>query len=151
VYEKSCYYNIDFKVNENATAQEGVIRFSALNIGCLAVVNKEENVVGIFSMRDYIKKVAALNKQNTDIKIKDVCTMSPNIIVAKKTDTLDDCMNKMMFKNIRHLLIMDDKDTKFVGMISIRDLIKEVNKKNKDMITRLSDFNLGKGAYFGSE
>jgi hypothetical protein len=36
-------------------------------------------------------------------------------------------------------------------MISIKDLIKEIMKKNDDLITRLSDFKIGKGAYFGSE
>ena len=56
-----------------------------------------------------------------------------------------------MFKDIRHLLVIDDKNEEFVGMISIKDLIKEINKKNNDIITRLSDFKIGKGAYFGSE
>jgi CBS domain-containing protein len=56
-----------------------------------------------------------------------------------------------MFKGIRHLLVVDDKNDKFVGMISLRDIIREVRKKDKDMITRLSDFSLGKGAFFGSE
>jgi CBS domain-containing protein len=151
VFEKSCYHNVDFKINENATAKEGVIRFSVLNIGCLAVVNNNKKLVGVFSKRDYIDKVAVVNRDCMTVKIKDICTISPNILFAKKTDTLDDCMNKMMFKNIRHLLILDEKDDSFIGMISIRDLIKEVNKKNHDIITRLSDFNIGKGAYFGSE
>jgi CBS domain containing-hemolysin-like protein len=60
-------------------------------------------------------------------------------------------MSKMMFKDIRHLLVIDDKKDEFVGMISIRDLIKEIMKKNNDTITRLSDFKIGKGAFFGSE
>ena len=46
---------------------------------------------------------------------------------------------------------MDDKNEEFIGMISVRDLIKEMMKKNNDTITRLSDFKLGKGAFFGSE
>jgi hypothetical protein len=50
------------------------------------------------------------------------------------------------------LLVCDDKEEdEFVGMISIKDLIKEINRKNEDTITRLSDFKIGKGAYFGSE
>jgi CBS domain containing-hemolysin-like protein len=57
----------------------------------------------------------------------------------------------MLFKDIRHLLVIDDKDEEFVGMISVKDLIKEIMKKNNDIITRLSDFKVGKGAYFGSE
>jgi hypothetical protein len=53
----------------------------------------------------------------------------------------------MLFKDIRHLLIMDDKNEEFIGMMSVRDLVKEMMKKNEDTITRLSDFKLGKGAF----
>ena len=60
-------------------------------------------------------------------------------------------MNKMMFKDIRHLLVIDDRNQEFIGMISIRDLMKEMNDKNHEIITRLTDFKLGKGAYFSSE
>jgi CBS domain-containing protein len=151
VFEKSCYHKVDFKINQNASAQEGVIRFSAFNIGCLAVTNDENKVVGVFSEGDFINKVASVRKDSENVKIKDVCTMSPNIIIAKKSDTLDECMRKMMIKNLRHLLVVDDDNENFIGMISIRDLIKEVNRKNHDIITKLSDFNIGKGAYFGSE
>jgi signal-transduction protein with cAMP-binding, CBS, and nucleotidyltransferase domain len=58
-------------------------------------------------------------------------------------------MTKMLFKNIRHLLIYDK--TVFIGLISIKDLIKPLIDKNKYVVTKLSDFNMGKGAFFGSE
>jgi CBS domain-containing protein len=151
VFQKSCYNKIDFKINQNATTQEGVIRFSVFNVGCLAVTNDENKVVGVFSERDFINKVAAVKKDSENIKIKDVCTMSPNVIIAKKTDSLDECMRKMMFKDIRHLLVVDEKNDDFIGMISIKDLIKEINIKNNDIIAKLTDFKLGKGAYFGSD
>jgi CBS domain-containing protein len=151
VFEKSCYHKIDFKINENATAQEGVIRFSVFNIGCLAVTNDENKVVGVFSERDFINKVASVRKDSENVKIKDVCTMSPNVIIAKKTDSLDECMRKMMFKDIRHLLVVDENNDDFIGMISVKDLIKEINIKNHDIIAKLTDFKLGKGAYFGSD
>jgi CBS domain-containing protein len=151
VFEKSCYHKVDFKINQNASAQEGVMRFSLFNIGCLAVTNDANKVVGVFSEGDFINKIAALRKDSEFVKIKDVCTMSPNIIIAKKSDTLDECMRKMMIKNLRHLLVVDDDNENFFGMISIKDLIKEVNRTNHDIITKLSDFKIGKGAFFGSE
>ncbi len=151
VFEKSCYHKVDFKINQNASAQEGVIRFSLFNIGCLAVTNDENKVIGVFSEGDFINKVAALRKDGEFIKIRDVCTMSPNIIIAKKSDTLDECMRKIMIKNLRHLLVVDDDNENFFGMISIKDLVKEVNRTNQDIITKLSDFKIGKGAFFGSE
>lgn len=151
VFQKSCYYKIDFKINETANVKEAVTRFTAFNIGCLAVTDKNNKVVGVCSERDFINKVASLDKSANDVKVKDICTYGPSIIIAKKSDSLESCMNKMMFKDIRHLLVIDDTDEDFIGMISIKDLIKEIMKQNDDTITRLSDFKIGKGAYFGSE
>jgi hypothetical protein len=151
LFKQSCYHKIDFKINEESNVQEAVIRFNAFNIGCLAVTDKTNKVVGVCSERDYITKVAALGKFNSDIKVKDICTYGPNIIVARRDDNLDVCMQKMMFKDIRHLLIIDDKNNDFIGMISIKDLIKEIQKSNEEIITKLTDFRIGKGAYFGSE
>lgn len=151
VFENSCYHKIDFKINEESSVKEAVIRFSAFNIGCLAVTNNSNKVVGVLSERDYIKKIASLDRNAQDVKVKEICTFEPNIIIAKKEDTLETCMNKMMFKDIRHLLVIDEKNEEFIGMISIKDLIKEIMNKNKDIITRLSDFKIGKGGFFGSE
>jgi signal-transduction protein with cAMP-binding, CBS, and nucleotidyltransferase domain len=58
-------------------------------------------------------------------------------------------MNKMMVKDIRHLVLMEGDQC--IGMISIKDLTKQVVKGNNETIARLSDFALGKGAFFGSE
>ena len=151
VFEKSCYHKIDFKINESSPVQDAVLRFSVFNVGCLAVTNEQDKVVGVFSERDFINRVAAQRKNSETTLVKDVYTKEPNIIIAKKMDSLETCMNKMMFKDIRHLLVVDDHNDDFIGMISIKDLIKEINQKNKDTITRLSDFKIGKGAFFGSE
>lgn len=151
VFENSCYHKIDFKINEDSPVKEAVMRFSAFNIGCLAVTDNANKVIGVCSERDYIKKLAVMDKGMKDVKVKDICTYGPNIIIAKKDDSLEMCMNKMMYKDIRHLLVIDDSNQDFVGMISIKDLIKEIMKKNDDTISRLSDFKIGKGAFFGSE
>jgi CBS domain containing-hemolysin-like protein len=47
--------------------------------------------------------------------------------------------------------VIDDTNKEFIGMISIKDLIKEIMKDKNDIITRLSDFKIGKGGFFGSE
>jgi CBS domain-containing protein len=151
VFEKSCYHKVDYKINENSTAHEAVSRFTAFNVGCLAVADNSGTVVGVCSERDYINKVASLNKDSTTVKVKDICTYGPKIIVAKQSDTLETCMQKMMFRDIRHLMVVDDKTNDCVGMISIKDLIKEILKDKNEAITRLGDFKVGKGAYFGSE
>jgi len=151
VFKNSCYHKIDFKINEENTANNAVKRFAAFNIGCLAVTDAKNEVIGVLSERDYINKVAALEKDDITTKIKEICTYTPNIIIAKKDDSIEQCMNKMLFKDIRHLLIMDDANNECIGMISIKDLIKEIMKDKDDIITRLTDFKIGKGGYFGSE
>jgi len=151
VYNNSCYHKLDFKINEEKSSREAVTRFSVFNVGCLAVTNELNKVVGVVSERDYISKVSAKGLDDNNIKVKDICTYGPNIIVAKKSDSLNTCMQKMLFKDIRHLLILDDKDNQFIGMISIKDLIKEIQKENEERIMRLSDFRVGKGGFFGSE
>ena len=151
VFQNSCFQKVDFKINENSTAKEAVTRFTAFNFGCLAVTDNHNKVVGVCSERDYIKKVASLDLNPNEIKVKDICTYGPNIIVARENDTLQNCMNKMLFKDIRHLILMDNANENCIGMISIKDLTKLVMKNNQETITRLSDFGLGKGAFLGSE
>ena len=84
--------------------------------------------MGVLSERDYLHKVSALGKDDRIVKVKDICTYTPNIIIAKKDDSIEQCMNKMLFKDIRHLLVIDETTNDVVGMISIKDLVKEVMK-----------------------
>jgi len=151
VFKKSCYYKVDFKINEEQPLKEAITRFTVFNVGCLAVTDKNDTLVGVLSQRDYINKVASQNKTYENLKVKDICTYGNNVIVAKKDDTLDSCMHKMNFKNIHHLLIVDEKNPKFIGMISMKDVIKDIMKDKQETITRLTDFNIGKGGFFGSE
>lgn len=150
LFEKSCYHKIDYKIDEYAPVQEAVVRFSAFDIGCLVVVNDNKDLVGIFSEGDFIKRVASVGKDSAQIQVKDVCTLAPNILIAKYDDTLEDCMAKMHIKNIRHLVIVEE-DQQIGGLISIKDLFKAQLEQNQDVIKRLTNFNLGKGAFYGSE
>lgn len=151
VFEGSCYNKLDFRIVEENSASEAIAKFSAFNIGSLAVTNKENKLVGVLSQRDIITKICSHNKSPAGILVKDICTYSPNVIVAKKEDSLETCMNKMIFKDIRHLLVIDNNNEDFVGMISMKDVIKEILKNNTELIMRLSDFKIGKGGFFGSE
>lgn len=149
IFKKSCYSKIDYKINHNKCVQQAVIRFAEFDIGCLAIVDDDEKLVGLFSEGDFIKKVAASGKESAAIQLKEICTQAPNILIAKSDDTLEDCMGKMIIKNIRHLPIVEGVELK--GLLSIKDLFRETINKNKEMINRLSDFKIGKGAFFGSE
>jgi CBS domain-containing protein len=151
VFKTSCYSKIDFKIPDDATARDAAARFTAFNIGCLAVTDASKKVVGVVSERDYINKVASLGKKGDEVKVREICTYGPQIIVARNADSVELCMSKMMYRDIRHLLVIDDKTEECLGMISIKDLIKKMLQDKNEYITRLSFFQMGKGAYFGSE
>jgi predicted transcriptional regulator len=82
--------------------------------------------------------------------VKEVSTKSSNLLVAHPDDSVDDCMAKMLSKDIRHLPLVDAKG-KVMGMLSVKDLVKTLVKEKEETIKVLSDFALGKGGHFGSE
>lgn len=150
IFQNSCYSKVDYKINHNDCVQQAVVRFAAFDIGCVAVVDDSDNFVGLFSEGDFIKKVASSGKDSASIQLKEICTQAPNILIAKPDDSVEDCMGKMHVKNIRHLPIINQSQ-KLEGLISIKDLFVEQIHQNITLINRLSDFKLGKGAFFGSE
>jgi CBS domain-containing protein len=99
-------------------------------------------LTGLISERDYIKKIALLGQSCKDLQIKEIYTHGANIISASVDESIDDCMEKMMTKSIRHLPIMDGK--KLVGLVSIKDLIKETVSDKEATIKQLSEMALGK-------
>lgn len=144
IYQNSHYHNIDFTINENCNVSDAVLRFSGYNIGCLAVYNNKNEIIGLCSQMDYMKKVAILNKK-INIKVKDIC--DTNIITVKKDDTLETCIYKINTKNIHYLLVKDETMPEFVGMISVKDLIKEIMNLSANTISNMSDYK-GGGIYW---
>ena len=142
IFRKSCYSKVNYKINENDNVQRAVVRFAAYDIGCLAVVDNYDKLVGIFSEGDFIKKVASPEKESAAIQIKDVCT--PHIIIAHPTDSLELLMRKMHVKNIRHLVLVENQELQ--GLISIKDLFRETIELDKKIIKRIADVT-----YFSSE
>jgi CBS domain-containing protein len=107
-------------------------------------------MTGILSERDYICKIALLGRSSKETPVKEIATRGANIITAVAEESVDICMEKMMSKGIRHLPIVDAKES-VIGMISIKDLVSTVIQDKEDTIKVLSDFALGKGGHFGSD
>lgn len=129
---------------------EAVQKFSAYDIGCLVTTNASGDITGVVSERDYVNKVALLGRVSADTPIKEVSTKAAKLVTAKLGDSVDVCMEKMLSKDIRHLPVMDDED-KVIGMLSVKDLVKELLEEKEKTIKMLSDFALGKGAHFGGD
>jgi len=102
------------------------------------------NFSGIISERDYVKKIALLGRVSKDTLIKDISIHCPNVVTVSVDESIEKAMDSMMTKSIRHLPILNG--TKLVGIVSIKDLIKEVVADREKTIRDLSDLALGKGA-----
>jgi CBS domain-containing protein len=108
------------------------------NISCVLIMN-EEHLAGIFSERDYARKVVIQGKNSTETLLKQVMT-DKLITISPKTE-LDECMQLMTDHRIRHLPIVDNN--KVIGLISIGDVVKEMIVQQKNQIEELQKYISG--------
>ena len=105
------------------------------NISALLVMEGPE-LIGIFTERDYARKIILQGKSSKETKIKEVMTASLEVI--NLNSSIDHCMQIMTDKHIRHLPIVDNG--KVSGMISIGDLVKFVINDQKQTIEQLQNY-----------
>ncbi len=105
------------------------------NISALLVMEGPE-LKGIFTERDYARKIILQGKSSKETKIKEVMTASLEVI--NLNSSIDHCMQIMTDKHIRHLPIVDNG--KVSGMISIGDLVKFVINDQKQTIEQLQSY-----------
>jgi CBS domain-containing protein len=109
------------------------------NIGALVVL-KGERLAGIFSERDYARKVILKGKSSRELPVSDIMTTD---VVAVRTDqTVVDCMQLMTERRIRHLPVLDAG--RVVGVISIGDVVKSIISDQKDTINHLEEYITGR-------
>jgi len=111
-------------------------------IGALVVMDKKDKVVGIFSERDYARKISIKGKKSLDTRVKEVMTPFEKMYTIKPDTPVEDCMVLMTGKHIRHLPVFDGP--KFVGLISIGDAVKAQISQKDALIDQLSNYIGGK-------
>lgn len=105
------------------------------NVGALMVLDNGK-LVGVFSERDYTRKIALAGKSSKDTKVHDIMTGSV-ISVSPQVRTRD-CLALMSQKSIRHLPVVDG-DT-VLGMISIRDIMNDIIADHELTISQLQHY-----------
>lgn len=111
-------------------------------IGALMVIDKKNKVAGIFTERDYARKIILKGKKSLDTSVKEVMTPYSKMYTAKPDTRLEDCMVLMTGKHIRHVPVFNED--KFVGLVSIGDVVKSTISEKDALIDQLSDYIGGK-------
>jgi CBS domain-containing protein len=106
------------------------------DIGALLVM-RDDKLVGIFSERDYARKVILLGKSSKEMAVKEI--MTEKVLYALPEQTVDQAMALMTDKHIRHLPVLDAK-RKVLGMVSIRDLLADTISEQSFLIQQLEQY-----------
>ena len=129
-----------FTVTPEATVFEALNLMAEHNIGALLVKTGDE-IKGIVSERDCIRKVDVMGRSAKDTKISEI--MTSNVITVDANQPLEECMSLMIDKNIRHLPVCEGKE--LLGLLSVRDVLREVVEVQQMMLSQLERYITGGG------
>jgi CBS domain-containing protein len=127
-----------FSVRPDATVRNALELLAQRNIGALLVMDGEV-LVGIFSERDYARKVALKGLSSSDAHVREI--MTADVITVQARQTIDECMQIMTENHVRHLPIMEQQLV--VGLISIGDVVREMIAHQKTIIEQLHSYIAG--------
>jgi CBS domain-containing protein len=126
------------KIEASATVFDAIKRIVELNVGSI-LVTEGDQVVGIMTERDYLRKVAVHGRTSHDTTVGEIMS-SPLVYVTPQT-TIDESMAIMTDRRIRHLPVVEDDDV--VGIISIGDLVKFQSREQSFQIKYLTEYISG--------
>ena len=128
-----------YSITPDATVYEALETLEEKNVGALLVMDGE-NLVGLISERDYVRKVKLRGHYSTALKVTEI--MSTPVVTVTPTATVDECMRCMTNKRCRHLPVIDEG--KVVGVLSIGDLVNWIMTVQDVTIHQLEDYICGK-------
>ena len=122
-------------VSSDSTVYDALQEMADKNVGALLVV-EDDKLVGVFSERDYARKVILHGKASKDTLVKEI--MSTEMFWVRPDETVAGCMELMTNKRIRHLPVLDEG--RLVGVISIGDVVKAVISEKEFVIQQLEQY-----------
>lgn len=109
------------------------------NVGALIVLDGER-LAGVFSERDYARKVILHGKSSREIQVRDI--MTTEVVCARPDQSIEDCMAMMTAGHCRHLPVVADE--RLQGVISIGDVVKAVISEQQWTIGMLEEYITGR-------
>jgi len=130
-----------WSIKPNATVYEALKLMAEKEIGALMVIDQRGKVVGIMTERDYASKIVLKGKSSPKTLVKEIMTPLKKMYKVKPDSNAADCMVLMTGKHIRHVPVFDG--SRFVGLISIGDIVKSTISEKDVLINQLSNYIAG--------
>lgn len=125
-------------VSPDTLIYDALVLMAAKEIGAVAVMEGEE-LLGMFSERDYARRVILAGRSSREMRVREV--MAKNVATVGPRATVDECMQLMTDKRCRHLPVRDHD--KIVGIVSIGDLVHWTIRAQKSAIDALEGYISG--------
>lgn len=125
-------------IRPDASVYEALDLMSERNIGSLAVLEKSR-LVGMFSERDYARKIVLLGRASRDTSVAEI--MTADVLVVGPDDTVKDCMIMMTEHRVRHLPVVQEDAV--IGIVSIGDVVKAIMSEQSFVIEQLQTYIQG--------
>jgi CBS domain-containing protein len=122
-------------ISPDATVYDALKTMAEHDVGALVVL-KDDHLAGIFSERDYARKIILHGKSSKETLVSEI--MTPRVVCIGPEQNVDQCMALMTNKRVRHLPVLDHK--RVIGVISIGDVVKEVISEQRFMIEQLEQY-----------
>jgi CBS domain-containing protein len=124
-----------FSIGPDEPVLEAIRLMADHHIGALLVM-KDDELVGIVSERDYARKVILKGRSSADTPVAQI--MSSPVITVSLNNSVQECMQLMTSRRLRHLPVVEGK--KVLGMVSIGDLVKAVMDEQQHTIEQLESY-----------
>jgi CBS domain-containing protein len=125
-------------ITPQATVYEALQLMSEKEIGSILVLEEGE-VVGIFTERDYARKLILKGKFSKDTAVREL--MTQDVLYVEPQNTIEDCMVLMTKNRVRHLPVMDNG--KLAGIVSLGDMVKHIISEQESTIAQLEKYITG--------
>jgi CBS domain-containing protein len=132
-----------WSVAPDLTVFEAIKVLADKNVGALLVMDGE-TLVGVFSERDYTRKVALAGKNSKTTRVREIIT--GKIVTVSLRSTVEECLRLMTDQRVRHLPVLEQN--RVVGILSIGDLVNWIITAQRAAISQLQDYIAG--SYVGS-
>jgi CBS domain-containing protein len=122
----------------DATVFATIARMVEQNVGAIVVTERGEPV-GIFTERDYLRRIALQGRTSRETAVRDV--MTTDLVTVEPDTTVDTCMAIMTERKIRHLPVL--RDGRLAGLISIGDCVRAISERARGQAEDLQRFVAG--------